>query len=553
MNATDNIDTARKAVDATKEKFSKINEWAEEATRLAREGKQLNTVQEALQGVEAFGKASTVLGFAGAGLNLALLFMDQEPSAEQVILEELRALSTKIDRLWTHVDQQFIDLAAHLDRNQAKSDLHEDWQFAKNRRADMKAYRDAVATGDPARIADKADKVLEIPPGACLDAARNIRTSCRGGLATTNYLEAIYVQSHGDLRQVLALGMAMIQAVQHLALSESLIKGLRSCKAQMEGRDVPFSTPEMEQADYQPIISEIRFGVDRYADRCMGEIRSNAMAVLSREFETLEVSVPHADSAEKLGKRLEEHFFWLDWMVVVYHAVEGWDHHGIQSKGHQEMSFLRQQCKDGAVNVVVAWDETWDGDGIDFHVDQSVLPDMFALLTGVSASPSAKKLLDLWHRGITPDDMVVDDDVAMDSLLYWPYYMMSPSNYPPATDWWTLPEAYTLVLIRTGVAVGIWTSRSDRLAQYGPNTVYDPEYADGGKILEGTHNLTTIRRGDNHEESALDYRYVLPQSTTLRGRRENFCPWWNIILFNSSPSDQNIPNVWLRPIPIPTS
>lgn len=444
------IDIAKQIIDGTNEAVSKANEWAEEATKLAGAGEKLTKMQGVLNGVTAFGKASAVLGFASVGLDIALMFMGG-PTPEEITLNMLNNISNKIDTLSRDMDRRFDDLTVQMDVHDAMIQLKPHWDGYKNLRKVIDDYRIAVANNED--IDRRGAIILDTHTAAkCMGYAQGIQASCTGDRVTINLLEKVNVQTHGDVTEIYDIGMAMLEAVMHITMAASLIEGLvrtQAIDSGKRGEDVHYLSPEAVQETYQPYIDAIRDAINFQIEDCRDNARTNILFVFNDYLENNLVIKPQkrAEAAEELGKLLKKQWFWFDWFTLVYEPVTGWETHGFRTNRKEQYLYcFRDECtiKDGAANIIIAWDDTLDPDAL--QQCEGKLPSMFfTLANNIGNAPTKKEWLVRWEKGL----------VIPPEYRFWE---------------WELPDTWMLVIINKGVEVGAWSSRPDRVIKSSKDT-----------------------------------------------------------------------------------
>jgi hypothetical protein len=124
MSGTDTIEKAKLGAEKAKEAADFIHEYSEAARKLSEEGKELSKLQSVAATLEGFDKLSTGFMMAGAGLEVATLFMGgaEDPNAQ--ILNALQELDDKVTGMWQDMDKRLDDLKKEMIADKVEEEIY---------------------------------------------------------------------------------------------------------------------------------------------------------------------------------------------------------------------------------------------------------------------------------------------------------------------------------------------------------------------------------------------------------------------------------------------
>jgi hypothetical protein len=124
MSGTDTIEKAKLGAEKAKEAADFIHEYSEAARKLSEEGKELSKLQSVAATLEGFDKLSTGFMMAGAGLEVATMFMGgaEDPNAQ--ILNALQELDDKVTGMWQDMDKRLDDLKKEMIADKVEEEIY---------------------------------------------------------------------------------------------------------------------------------------------------------------------------------------------------------------------------------------------------------------------------------------------------------------------------------------------------------------------------------------------------------------------------------------------
>ncbi|MBV0912124.1 hypothetical protein [Anianabacter salinae] len=349
MDGEDTLKTAKEGFDVAKEVTGKLDDWAEEADKLAKAGEDLNKVQTLLQGVTAFGKLSAGLGVASAGLGIILGFVGG-PSPEEQIMNMISKLSGKIDTLSHHIDDAFDRLTAHGDKVNAGDLALGPTDLLRDLRQHIADLTHPVNAGDRDALEQVflADKYR---PGNIEDQVMHLVRRLTSDDPAENILKALNAATRGDAPQVLGCGLGIVSLAVFAPLAYAAVNAARHKNDPSE--DLMSATGIAALFDGQ--IAALRDAVAAEVQDCHARADANIEDKVRKDIvPKLDVS-DYQKAADAMMAQLQDHWPWMRFAVIVYAPVEGFDNHGVVGGAHR-LDLFRSTCLDGAsANIIVAW------------------------------------------------------------------------------------------------------------------------------------------------------------------------------------------------------
>jgi hypothetical protein len=309
------IAEAKDAADALKE----MGEAAEALTAV-KEGvgalKHLGTMQKAAKTMKALGSAGSTLGAIGAGIGIGFAIADAAgafgPSPEEKTMAAIDALSTKIDDAQQNMLVQLVTTQAAIERKietetarqaaltQMREPLNKLLAIQDQIRFYTRLRRDRRST--PEQIDDKESLLATYDRVDIYEAAKSVHDQLLGRSFATNFLEADYRASFGDLTRATQLAKTLFDVVasaQHAHVLISVLQLRRGLDNRfVDGKAVPVRLSNMGELTDAARIAVMRnanaeFGVmlvaigtelEKYAMKARAERSLNAVAYLKERY-----------------------------------------------------------------------------------------------------------------------------------------------------------------------------------------------------------------------------------------------------------------------------
>ena len=212
-----NLNDTKAVISTAKAAADKLDSMAKAATQLAKEGKALNDIQAVLNGVEAFGKASFVLGIFVSGLDF-ILQLAGGPSPDQKIMNMIDNVSSQITSLSKVLQNRLDQLQAFDDYIGANNLSHPAFSHMDALFDDIQIYKDNLLNKkDTSEIEDKI--LLNYPP---LQANAQSLTNLCLGVDGPDVLDKSYTYFHGDVNHIMGFGISVLHHLVFALLVEGV-------------------------------------------------------------------------------------------------------------------------------------------------------------------------------------------------------------------------------------------------------------------------------------------------------------------------------------------
>jgi hypothetical protein len=349
-----NLNSYKRIIDQGNAAVGKFNDYVKAADEAAAAGKELSEIQQIARQLAVFGEVSSVLSTMSVGLAVVTFLVPQKDIEDQ-ILDEIIALQMRMDDLSNTIESQFDKLHDILTIKFANSQLEAYLIKIQTMSDKLSTIGKLKKKGLPYN--ELEDDLYATDRNVCHETITAIADICSGDL-THNILQATYHYSYGDLRQVLPLGMRLLNAATMACVVDNAVGVIRL------NRDHPKHSIDDElnmRAQKAALVEDnmkiIANAVSTWVKSCLAKVKANVTRRMEAEILRSIKWVDYPTTSKLLVDILSEQWFWHYWAAIVYEGVTGGDNHyyGCKNSNVKRWWRIKAGNHDNTVNIIVRW------------------------------------------------------------------------------------------------------------------------------------------------------------------------------------------------------
>lgn len=347
------VGQTKHAVDTAATVAGKLDAWAKSADKAIADGKELNLFEDAIRGIKLFGQANLALQCLSMGLTAIGMLMGDK-SQESQILDGINEVLGRIGTLESDVNARFAELTQELNLQTGQLELQSQLLGIENAENYLAQINKRRAKG--LAIGTLEDDLAKFNPTDFSAAMIQIHDSCTGvGTPTApNVLTTLYDLSFGDIRKVWQMGEYLL----HKASSALILHGIVEC-IQSKRQNTTVDLTQIAGL-YEDKIQEVASAFERCATDCISAKKrpANIKRFLDAK-KVVPLMVLGADkqgSSSRIAAELQKQYDYLNFSVIVYEPVSGYEHHGVAGSGGCFMAEFRYpDMTNQSVNLIIYW------------------------------------------------------------------------------------------------------------------------------------------------------------------------------------------------------
>ena len=341
------------AVDTAATAAGKLDAWAKSAEKALADGKQLNLFEDAVQGIKLFGQANMALQCVSMALTAIGMLMGDK-SQEQKVLDGIKEVIGRIETLGADVRNGFADVTREFNLQAGQLELQRQMVNIENAETYLSRINALRAQGKD--VSTLENDLAGFVPKDFSAAMTQIHDSCVGAGTPTspNVLTALYDLSYGDIRKVWPMGEYLLQKATSALMLHGIVEGIQAKRSN--------TMVDLSQIAslYQDKLNDVADAFAQCASDCLSAKQrpANIKRFLdAKKLTFLAITVDDKQgSSARIAAELQKLYDYLNFSVIVYDPVSGFDHHGVAGSGDNVMSEFRYPDLVGRpVNLVIYW------------------------------------------------------------------------------------------------------------------------------------------------------------------------------------------------------
>ncbi|MEO1777711.1 MAG: hypothetical protein AAFU63_02845 [Pseudomonadota bacterium] len=343
------IKDAKDYVDKASAGAGKMATWVKDTQKMAKAGEELSELESIVSTLTFFSKLSGALQVVSVGLSIVQAFLPIK-SKEDQILDAIGQLSTQISTMEQKISAELTaiqDAVWTASEQTALENKINDIDTALGYMAIIANLRrkTTLTKAEQAALATAESNLMGYGEQSLKQAVNEIERYVTGKALGKNILQLVFTESYGDPRRVFPLAGYLLHYAQMGLAANAAIRELKGRTGATQAN--PWTEADSAAAgeglagdprvgsSYAALIQNVADQAQSWSQKCIDE--TERLASITRCFDdTAPAGYPlnakgNQATAAAIFTRLSQQWPWLNFTVLCYDEMGGFDHHAFRT------------------------------------------------------------------------------------------------------------------------------------------------------------------------------------------------------------------------------